>query len=309
MQLRMDLQGWLLLVVLNLFIAPNLTAQTAAPARPPLIDMHLHAEKGTSQQNWDEVLRGLAAHDVVLAMLSVDDPTGVSGLAPGQVEFWIGPSFPCYDGRFPDMDPCFSEDGGWPDLEWLRSQYESGRMRVMGELLYVYYGIPPVDERLEPFWELAAELDVPVGVHTGRRPRESLPDECCPHYDDDLGNPALLAPVLERHPGLRLWLMHAPGWDYLDETIALMEAHPNVYAEMSVVNSVMPAEMHERHLRAMEGAGLLDRVMLGSDNMPIGLIVERIETVPFLTEEQKRAIYCGNAARFLQLDPAVCAPR
>lgn len=179
--------------------------------------------------------------------------------------FWVGPSFPCYEGRYPSMEPCFEESGGWPGIEWLRREYEAGRLRTMGEMLYVYYGIAPTDERLEPYWALAEELDIPVGAHVGRRPRSSLPEGCCPNFDDDLGDPALLDPVLERHPRLRVWLMHGPGWDYLDETIALMKAHPNVYAEMSVVNSVMPPEMHAEHLSAAVEAGLIDRI-----SFPIG---------------------------------------
>ena len=172
----------------------------------------------------------------------------------------------------------------------------------MGELLYVYYGIPPTDERLAPYWALAEELDIPVAVHVGRGPSRRV-QGCCPRFDDDLGNPLLLDPVLRRHPALRLWLMHAAGWDYVDETIELMKAHPDVYAELSIVNSVMPEQMHTEALRALLDAGLGDRIMFGSDNVPIAPILARIEAVPFLSREQKRAIYHDNAARFLRLAP------
>lgn len=295
-----------------LALAVLLPAGCAAPApappagRPPVIDMHLHAGHGTSSQSWEAILSDLDAYNVVLAVLSVQDTAGVRWYEERPDRFWVGPSFPCYEGRFPSMDPCFEEDGGWPDIEWLRREYEAGRLRTMGEMFYVYYGIAPTDERLEPYWALAVELDIPVGVHTGRRPRASLPEGCCPHYDDDLADPALLAPVLERHPQVRVWLMHAPGWDYLDETIALLKAHPNVYAEMSVMNSVMPAELEAAHLRAVVEAGLIDRIMLGSDNMALAPILDRIEAVPFLTPEQRRGIYCDNAARFLRLPGEVC---
>lgn len=137
-------------------------------------------------------------------------------------------------------------------------------------------------------------------MHTGRGP--FLRQEgCCPHFDDELGDPSLLQPVLERYPRLRLWLMHAPGWDYIDAAIELMKTYTNVYTEMSILNSIMPPEMHEAGLRAILDAGLGDRVMLGSDNLPLAPIIERIESVPFLTEQQKRGIYYDNAARFLRL--------
>ena len=274
-------------------------ADRVGGADQPLIDMHLHADSGTSQQGWEDVLRGLREHGVVAAALSTWD-TDSTRPALGTTRFLSGPSFPCHEGHSPRMEPCFARTDGWPELSWLRAQYASGRMHVMGELLYVYYGIPPTDERLAPYWALAEELDIPVAVHVGRGPSRRT-QGCCPHFDDDLGNPLLLDPVLRRHPALRLWLMHAAGWDYLDETIALMKAHPGVYAELSIVNSVMPEQMHANALHALLDAGLGDRIMFGSDNVPIEPIRARIEAVPFLSREQKRAIYHDNAARFLRL--------
>lgn len=277
------------------------SADVARPRQASLIDMHLHAEGSTTQQDWAGALRGLAEHGATVAVLSV---TGTDFRRhwpeAGGVRFLAGPSFPCYQGRYPKMQPCFAETDGWPELEWLREQYASGGMQTMGELLYVYYGIPPTDERLEPYWALAEEFDIPVGVHVGRGPRRRVPG-CCPGFDDDLGNPLLLEPVLRSHPDLRIWLMHAAGWDYVDETIALMKSHPNVYAELSIVNSVMPAPMHTDALRALLDAGLGDRIMFGSDNMPIAPIRARIEAVPFLSEAQKRAIFRENAERFLRV--------
>lgn len=292
-----------------LLLTPPLSAQVPSAERPPIIEMHLHAERGTSGQSWEEALAALDTQNIVLAMLSVDDSAGARWHETEPERFWIGPAFPCYEGRFPAMDPCFEEGEGWPDLEWLRRQYESGRMRTMGEMLYVYYGIPPTDERLEPYWALADELDIPVGVHIGRGPPpQGRASGCCPNFNDDFGDPSLLEPVLQRHPGLRLWLMHAPGApEFMDGTIALMKEHPNVYAEMSIVNSIAPETAHAGALRAFLDAGLEDRIMFGSDNMPLGPIVERIEAVPFLTAEQRRAIYCDNAARFLRLGAQVCA--
>lgn len=297
--------GWALLSALALAgcqTAEDRVPAGASPGAHLLIDMHVHAGGSTSQQTWADVLRGLGAHGPTIAVLSVTE-TDVRREWPeaGGTRFLLGPSFPCHEGRYPRMQPCFPGTQGWPELGWLREQYELGRMHTMGELLYVYYGIPPTDERLAPYWRLAEELDIPVGVHVGRGPLRRAPG-CCPRFDDDLGDPLLLAPVLRRHPDLRVWLMHAAGWDYLDETIALMKAHPNVYAELSIVNSVMPAGMHTTALRALLDAGLGDRILFGSDNMPIAPIIARIEATPFLSAAQKRAIYHGNAARFLRID-------
>lgn len=274
----------------------------------PIIDMHLHAVPEGQGRSLDEMLHDMDTHGIARAVLIVRDTViGMQWSVRAPERFLLSPALPCYEGRSAQGDPCFESKAGWPDFEWLKRQYESGRMEAMGEILYVYYGIPPTDARLEPYWALAAEMDIPVGVHIGRRPRQTLPTGCCPNYDDNYGDPALLEPVLQRHPGLRIWLMHAGGRNFLHETIRLMKGHANVYADMSIVNSVSPQAVHMAGLQAFRDAGVLDRIMFGSDNEPFGPIIQRIEAVPFLTEEERRAIYCDNAARFLRLHAGTCA--
>lgn len=100
---------------------------------------------------------------------------------------------------------------------------------------------------------------------------------------------------------LRIVLQHV-GFDFMDETIALMRAHPLVYADMSVLNSVGPRELHDASLRRLVEAGLAGRIVLGSDDQDYAPIVERIEGAAFLTPAQRQGIYYDNAARFLLLD-------
>ena len=38
----------------------------------------------------------------------------------------------------------------------------------------------------------------------------------------------------------------------------------------------------------------------------IGLSIETIEAAPFLNDQEKRDIFCNNAARFLRLDLGIC---
>jgi hypothetical protein len=298
------------LLALTLLLAPALPAQPNAPAaRFAVIDMHLHVGHGTTAREWKALLADHATNDVVLATLLVHDTAanGLAQLAPHR--FLVGASFPCHEGTYPPGTPCFAEWNGWPQLSWLRRQYESKRLQVMGELLNVYYGMSPGDPRLEPYWALAEELDVPVGIHTGRGPgpKDRAPG-CCPHFNDDYGNPALLEPVMQRYPRLRIWLMHGGG-EFMQETIALMKAHPAVYADMSIINSVAPPAIEAMWLRTMREAGVLDRVMFGSDNMPLAATIARSRDVPFLSDAERRALLCGNAAQFLRLDAAVCAER
>jgi len=101
--------------------------------------------------------------------------------------------------------------------------------------------------------------------------------------------------------------MHA-GWPFLDETIALLYAHPQVYVERGVIDWTQPRPEFHRYLRGLVDAGYGKRVMFGSDQMvwpeAIEMAVRNIEAASYLTASQKDDIFYGNAARFLRLMPA-----
>ena len=50
-----------------------------------------------------------------------------------------------------------------------------------------------------------------------------------------LSNPLQMEEVLIRHPKLRVYTMHA-GWPFLNEMIGLLYAHPQVYADVGILN-------------------------------------------------------------------------
>jgi predicted TIM-barrel fold metal-dependent hydrolase len=193
-----------------------------------------------------------------------------------------------------------------PDVEHLRQAFTEGRLRVLGELGLQYRGLSPADPRLEPYFALAEELDVPVALHTGLGD-EGMPYGCCPGFRVTLGNPLLLEEVLVRHPGMRVYLMHA-GYPYLQETKALLYIYPQLYVDVAVINWAIPREAFHAYLKALVDAGFGGRIMFGSDQMiwpgAIGLAVDGIESAEFLSEEEKRDIFYNNAARFLRLDGA-----
>ena len=174
---------------------------------------------------------------------------------------------------------------------------------MLGEIGAQYHGLDPSDPWFEPYLALAEEFDLPVGIHTGLGP-PGTPCGCCPGVSAGLGNPRLLEPMLKRHPKLRVWLMHA-GWPYLQETKALMYVYPQLHADVSVINWIIPRQEFHDYLQALVTAGLGDRLMFGSDQMAwpeaIGLAIEGVDSAPFLTAEQKWAIFHDNAARFLKL--------
>jgi len=279
----------------------------------PIVDMHRHTP-------WpgDDDAAGLALireelrkHSVVAAALFV---TGREDLdryvADEHVRFVLSPMFPC-PALSAERKWCFTESAGvMPDAAWLEREIAAERLGGIGELVFNYAAVSPDDPAMAPFWELAARRDIPAFVHTGRGPGPGQGPRrhpgCCADYREDLGNPALLRPVLARHPSLRVALQHV-GFEFMDETVALMRDYPNVYADMSVLNSVGPRELHDASLRRLIDAGFADRIMLGSDDQDLALVIERLERATFLTARQRRGIYYDNAARFLRFDAATIA--
>ena len=184
----------------------------------------------------------------------------------------------------------------------LRALHLRGELKVLGEMMAQYEGVAPNDPRLEPYWTLAEELDIPVAIHMG--PGEPAQPYGTGGYRAALGSPLLLEDVLVRHPRLRLYIMHA-GYPMAAELRALMFSYPHVYVDIGSIVYTEPRPAFYRFLQEIVEAGYGDRVMFGSDQMiwP-GIIepsIEAIEQAPFLTPAQKRDIFYNNAARFLRL--------
>ncbi len=294
-----------------LLVASAAAAQEAPRERPPIIDMHLHAftldspgEPGsvhpgtglrapaTSEDFRQETFALLERYNIVKAVTS--GPLAV-------VERWRAADPERIIGS--PLFPLAADDGvTWPSLEELRSGYRTGKLGAMGEITAQYVGISPSDPALEPYFALAEELDIPVGIHTGlAAPR--TPYQCCPKFRLALGNPLLLEELLLKHPKLRVYIMHG-GHPYLAETIAIMHMYPQVYTDLAVIDWVFPREWFHNYLRQLVQAGFGKRLMFGSDQLiwPQTIAIENIESADFLTAEQKRDIFYNNAVRFLRLD-------
>jgi uncharacterized protein len=193
---------------------------------------------------------------------------------------------------------------GEPSAAEVRERLGSGGFRVFGEVTIQYDGVSPSDPRFEPYLAEAEELDVPVGIHmgTGRPGAPLLPGMGA--YRARLHSALELEEALVRHPGLRVYLMHA-GWPKLDDLLALLWAYPRVHMDTGGICFALPRAEFHRYLRRIVEAGFRKRVMFGSDQMnwpgAIEHCIEVIESADFLSEEQKRDIFCDNAARFLRL--------
>lgn len=85
-------------------------------------------------------------------------------------------------------------------------------------------GVDPTDPSCDPVFGAAAELGMPVWIHTGQHFCVSRPAE--------LSHPRNLDLIATRHPRLVLIAGHA-GWPWVLETIAVAQRHRNVYIEFS----------------------------------------------------------------------------
>ena len=287
-----------------------LSAQAETGKSLPIIDMHMHAFPAgyMGEVNMPNPVTGkpsaLASDEELLraTLKEMRRYNIVKAVASGPLEVvW----------RWKSAEPeriiggaHFDEVTSLPDVQQLRRHFMAGQLGVLGELVAQLVGLSPADSLFEPYLALAEELDIPVGIHTGLGP-EGTPYACCPKFRVTYGNPVLLEEVLIRHPKLRIYIMHG-GWPYLQETKAIMSVYPQVYADLAVINWIIPREEFHEYLRGLIRAGLAKRIMFGSDQMiwpeAIGMAIEGIESAAFLSKEQKRDIFYNNALRFLRLE-------
>jgi len=198
-----------------------------------------------------------------------------------------------------------SEDTPLPDVAVLRKGFSEKRFRVLGEVTAQYAGSSLSDPKYDAYLALAEEFDIPVALHTGGMPEGTTLDPCCRTARAHLGNPGLVEDALNKHPKLRLNLMHC-GYPYLDDTIAILMQYPQVNADLGAIDWLLPRAAFHSYLHSLIDAGLAKRLMFGSDHMfwpdAIGLAIEAVETASFLSDADKSDIFYGNAARFYKLE-------
>jgi len=296
-----------ILPALLVLVAPvSAAGQDTLRARGPIIDMHLHA---LSPEEFPERNRARGyvtpknANELLAATVRALDRFGVvRAVASGPIELVRrlrhADSLRIIPGLSTDWVSETSSDS-------VTALVRRGEVLVLGEITAQYAGIAPDDPKLESLWTLAEKSDLPVGIHVG----PSTPAAAYrgyPAFRMDLSNALLLDKVLLRHRRLRVYVMHA-GWPLADAMIGLMYAHPQVYVDIGVIAWVLPLAEFHQYLARLVRAGFGDRIMFGSDQMAwpdlIGDTIEAVESAAFLSAEQKRDIFYGNAARFLRLSP------
>lgn len=197
-----------------------------------------------------------------------------------------------------------SEDTPLPDLAVLRQGFADKKFAVLGEVTSQYAGASLSDARYDAVLALAEEFDIPVALHSGTMPPGTTQDDCCRSARARFGHPELIEDALNKHPKLRLNLMHC-GYPYVEETIAILMQYPQVNADLGAIDWLLPRPAFHSYLKALVDAGHTKRLMFGSDHMywpdGIGLAIEAVEAAPFLSEADKNDIFFNNAVSFYKL--------
>ncbi len=303
--------------VVPLVIALLVTAATALTSTMaqeitrydgPIIDMHLHAL--SIWQGHDgkpppadcygdpcEPIRTAARTDddlIQMTVAAMDQHNVVLGLLSGDIELvskWKTVAPDRFIGS-PTIQP------GEPTVEVLRREYAAGHLSAMGEIVAQYRGYAPNDPALEPYFALADDLDLPTLIHTLGN------GAFMPGFRVAAGNPILLEEVLVRHPDLRLYVENC-GFPFASEMIAMMYQYPKLHCDVSTITWMFKREAFLEHFERLILAGLAKRIMFGSDQViwpeSINVAIETIQSVEFLSPQQRADIFYGNAARFLRL--------
>lgn len=192
------------------------------------------------------------------------------------------------------------------DSNRLEQMIKEKKLEVFGEIAPYYSGGTLSDSGWQPYLRLCERYDIPVAVHTGGgEPKGTY--SWSPKARLPLGDPYLIEDVLVKYPKLRIYMMHAGGEDWPEHGIRLMAYYPQLYTDVAVMLWVEPNTQRfiSEFLMNAKHAGYLNRVMFGSDQMIWPYAIEKsilfLNSLQFLTKQDKEDILYNNAAKFLRL--------
>jgi predicted TIM-barrel fold metal-dependent hydrolase len=172
-----------------------------AQARPPIIDMHLHARgadyAGTHPPPmctpfermplWNPrasieemqfnhgppckhpIPAARTDDEVLRDTIAVMKKRNIIGMVSGEPELLTQWRAAAPDRIIPGIDLRIGVDASQAHVAprtvaELKALYERGMLGVLGEVMVQYEGLTPGDSRLEPYWEFAEANDIPVGI-------------------------------------------------------------------------------------------------------------------------------------------------
>lgn len=274
---------------------------TAPGPAAPIIDAHVHLLPGRLGEKVRQFfLQGFRPeelayptdHAVILERLAAEGVEEVwhlpyvhkPGLATGVNEAATATAAAAADGPVRVVAGASVHPADDDPLAVVRAAVEGGGARVLK--LHCSVGDHDADDaRLDPVWTYASTIRLPVVVHVGHSVSgQTEGDELHP-----------IARVAARHPDAVIILAHC-AMPAVDAAVALMDAHPNVHADLTPVVRdpvVVPAEAAER---------LSGRLLLGSDapNTPITSLQVRAGVEALGLSPAAEAAIIGGTARRLQ---------
>lgn len=283
----------------------------SARSQTKVIDMHIHSyadyefgepaidyygvkSSKNAEMHRDETLAAFKKYNIKKAV--------VSG-SPESVESW----------RRNDNDDVvirgilmFAPDDYGMDSVKFEQMIKDKKVEVFGEIGPYYSGTTLSDPIWQPYLRLCEKYDIPVAVHTGGGDPGGT-YSWSPRARLRLGDPYLIEDVLVNYPKLRIYMMHAGGEDWPEHAIRLMAYYPQLYTDIAVMLWVEPNTQRyvKEFLRNIKAAGYLNRVMFGSDQMKWPYAIEKsirfLNSLSFLTKQEKEDIFYNNAANFLRL--------
>ena len=287
-----------------------LTGSAAAQEPTKIIDMHIHSydvkhfnnhakdyygNKGSDniETHFTETYEALRKFNIVKAVVSgtvtsVDDWKAKD--TDDRIIRGIMINYPTDDGM---------------DSTRFENLIKTGKIEIFGEVGAYYSGTTLSDDIWQPYLRICEKYDIPVAVHTGGGDPGGT-YSWSPKARLTLGDPYLIENVLVKYPRLRIYIMHS-GEDWHEHALRLMAYYPQLYSDLGAMLWVEP--LTQRYVRDFlmnaKQAGYLDRVMFGSDQMTwpyaIKKSIDYLNSLDFLSKEDKQNIFYNNAARFLKL--------
>ena len=190
-------------------------------------------------------------------------------------------------------------------IDQFEEMVKSGKIKVFGEITAVYKGTTLADSIYQPYLKICENYGIPVAYHSGGS--SPTAHRTWPNYRIYHGDPLLIEDVLVKYPKLKVNLMHAGGAFY-EHTLRMMGGYRNLYADLGILLWTTPRskDYANKFLFSAKEYGVLDHVLFGSDQMmwpeAITASIEYLNSLDFLTEEEKRMILYENGKKFLGIE-------
>ncbi|SNT12043.1 hypothetical protein SAMN05421640_2368 [Ekhidna lutea] len=207
------------------------------------------------------------------------------------------------DSRF---IPGYMDEEELIPIKEFETHVKEGTIRVFGEVAGVYFGRTLNDPIYAPYLKICEEYGIPVAYHTGGGP-PMTPYRCCPKFRISHGDPLLIEDVLIKYPKLQVYLMHS-GEVFFENAVRMLNLYQHLYVDLGVLLWVSPLtqDYAVRFLKSAKNSGVLNRVMFGTDQMvwpgAATKSIEFLNSLEFLTPEDKQMIVYDNAIRFFKID-------